>query len=371
MIVLPAGSPELQGDGVLLTPWEERDLPGIVEIADDDATRTWSGSLAGVRTVADARRWLDGRSGPGRVDWAVRDPDTRALIGRAGLGAFRAAPPTGEIGYGVHPGHRQRGVAVAAVAAVTRWAYDGLGLTRIELLHDVGNTASCLVATRSGYLLEGHERQSMGYPDGRVADAHRHARLATDPDRGVPSDPPATGLLPLVPRVIEADGLVLRPWDPGDAAVVLVGLSDPLTVSWNPRLPLRDVAAASDWVHERTRRWSRHEAASWAVCDGGEVVGSVGLRELNAVDAFAVASYWTMPSARGRGIAVRALRAATAYAFGVVGLHRVQLAHVLANVGSCRVAEKAGFVLEGTLRGSNRLAEGFVDEHLHALVAGG
>ena len=36
----------------------------------------------------------------------------------------------------------------------------------------------------------------------------------------------------------------------------------------------------------------------------------------------------------------------------------------------CRVAEKAGFALEGTQRGSCLLATGYVDEHLHARVAG-
>jgi [ribosomal protein S5]-alanine N-acetyltransferase len=53
-----------------------------------------------------------------------------------------------------------------------------------------------------------------------------------------------------------------------------------------------------------------------------------------------------------------------------LGLHRVQLQHAVDNAASCRVATKAGFALEGTQRGSCLLAEGFVDEHLHARVAG-
>ena len=366
---LPTRAPELSGDGILLSPWEDGDLPGIMEIADDAATRTWSGSLAGVRTVEDARRWLVSRRGSDRVDWAVRHPGTRRLVGRAGLGAFRADPPTGEIGYGVHPAHRGRGVATAAVRAVTGWGYAELGLSRIELVHDVGNLASCAVATRSGYLLEGRERANLAYPDGRLHDLHRHARLASDPPGPAAAEPGATLAPGLAPRPLPAEGLVLRPWEPADAPAVLVGLSDPLTARWNPRLPLPDLAAAAAWITDRAVRRAAGRAASWAVCSDGDVVGSVGLRELDQVDGFAVASYWTMPSARGRGVAGRALRAATAYAFDDLGLHRVQLAHALANVGSCRVAEKAGFALEGTLRGSNRLAEGFADEHLHAIVS--
>lgn len=116
-----------------------------------------------------------------RIDWAVRDPATRLLVGRAGLHRFEEHPPSAEIGSGVHPAHRGRGTASAAVAALTRWALSDLGLDRVELVHDLGNTASCAVATRSGVALEGVERRALGYPDGRVADRHRHARLATDP----------------------------------------------------------------------------------------------------------------------------------------------------------------------------------------------
>lgn len=374
--LLPLGggrSPELAGDGVLLSPWEDTDLPGVLAIADDEATRTFSGSLAAVRTLDDARAWVESRHTAGRVDWAVRDPATRTLIGRAGLGAFATHPAAAEIGYGVHPAHRRRGVAVAAVATLTHWGFTELGLRRIGLVHDVANVGSCAVAARSGYLLEGRERQALGYPDGRVADVHRHARLADDPevspvDTAAPAAGPGLGLIPVC--LDAEDGLLLRPWRRDDAAAVLVGLGDPLTVRWNPRLPLPDLAAASSWIDTRTAGWAEGRAASWAVCHRAEVVGSVGLRELNLVDAFAMASYWTMPHARGRGVAGRALTRAAAYAHDDLGLHRVQLAHALANDASCRVATKAGFALEGTLRGSNRLAEGYVDEHLHARVVG-
>jgi len=179
-LALPSVSPELRGDGVLLTPWEEADLPGIVELADDVA-RWWSRSLADLHTVEDARRWLEARNVPGRINWAVRDPDTRAVVGRTSLGHFDEHPRMAQVGYGVHPAHRRRGVASAAVANVRRYAFEDLGLHRLELIHDVGNVGSCGVATRSGFALEGVERGALWYPDGRVSDQHRHGVLATDP----------------------------------------------------------------------------------------------------------------------------------------------------------------------------------------------
>lgn len=78
--------------------------------------------------------------------------------------------------------------------------------------------------------------------------------------------------------------------------------------------------------------------------------------------------YWLLPEARGRGIAVEATKQVTRWAFDELGLHRLRLCHAVANDASCRVAAKAGFVLEGTQRSALLHADGWHDEHLHALI---
>jgi RimJ/RimL family protein N-acetyltransferase len=52
-------------------------------------------------------------------------------------------------------------------------------LFRLELGHRVNNPASCRVASRAGFLVEGLERQKLAY-DGVRFDVELHARLATD-----------------------------------------------------------------------------------------------------------------------------------------------------------------------------------------------
>jgi RimJ/RimL family protein N-acetyltransferase len=175
-------APEVRGDGLVLGPWREQDAPQVLEIAEDPATRAWSGSMRSMRTLDDARTWMRSRtSNEDRVDWAVRDAGTGELVGRVGLHRFDRQGRTGEIGYGVHPAHRRRGVAFRAVMAATAYGFESLDLQRISLIHATGNPASCAVAEACGFAFEGVERGCLDHGDGVRHDAHRHARLATDP----------------------------------------------------------------------------------------------------------------------------------------------------------------------------------------------
>ncbi|MFF2787932.1 GNAT family N-acetyltransferase [Streptomyces sp. NPDC058049] len=77
-----------------------------------------------------------------------------------------------------------------------------------------------------------------------------------------------------------------------------------------------------------------------------------------------------LPSARGGGVAVEATRRVSRWALDDLGLHRLRLRHSVANLASCRVADKAGYSFEGTMRSALLHADGWHDQHLHAPVRG-
>ena len=208
------------------------------------------------------------------------------------------------------------------------------------------------------------ERETLDHGDGVRHDAHRHARLAADPPG------PAEGApVPLEVPDLAGAGIRLREWADAEAGVFARGMADPLAARWsNAPDPFGEDEALR--MLARFRRRARDgQSVVWAVERDGAVVGSLGLRSINTVDSHATAAYWVLPEQRGRGTAPAALRLATGYAFGVLGLHRVHLQHAVANTSSCRVAEKAGFTLEGVQRGSCLLREGFADEHVHARLS--
>ncbi|WP_328994873.1 GNAT family N-acetyltransferase [Kribbella sp. NBC_01245] len=79
--------------------------------------------------------------------------------------------------------------------------------------------------------------------------------------------------------------------------------------------------------------------------------------------------YWVLPALRGAGVVVEATKRVTRWALDDLGLHRLRLCHSVANPASCRVAAKTGYVLEGTMRSALLHADGWHDQHLHALIS--
>ena len=160
--------------------------------------------------------------------------------------------------------------------------------------------------------------------------------------------------------------LVLRPWREDDVPAVRTAFAGPDIQRWHVRRMDSDDEARG-WIAGWAGRWAAESDASWAVVDRTDrCVGQVGLRNIELPEATAHVSYWVLPSARGTGVARRAARTMSRWAFDTLGLNRLVLVHSTANVASCRVAGRLGFGLEGTQRCSLLHADGWHDTHLHA-----
>ncbi|TCO44891.1 RimJ/RimL family protein N-acetyltransferase [Kribbella antiqua] len=181
---------------------------------------------------------------------------------------------------------------------------------------------------------------------------------------------------PLQPHRIELDDVVLRPFVIADEDAVAEALRDPDILRWTAGTAVIRTPAdkrALRWLEPRIEGWARGNAV-FAVADAKTdwVLASVTVRDVNRVPDQAVVAYWVSPAARGRRLGARALDAAARWAFARdgLGLHRLSLDHALVNEGSCRVATRAGFQLEGVMRDYYVEATGRRhDSHLHARLA--
>ncbi|MFI6940869.1 GNAT family N-acetyltransferase [Streptomyces sp. NPDC050418] len=172
------------------------------------------------------------------------------------------------------------------------------------------------------------------------------------------------------PALVATGNVVLRPWRAADAAAFLSAYDDPALMRWHIRRPASQEEVGR-WFAQYAEDWAADRGAHWAVThDGGEVLGRIALRELNFDDGIGVVAYWTLPAARGRGVAPAALATLSTWALDEVGFHRLELDHSTRNAASCRVAVKAGYALEGTKRSAALHEDGHHDMHLHARVRG-
>jgi len=171
------------------------------------------------------------------------------------------------------------------------------------------------------------------------------------------------------PTIAAGGGLRLRPWQAGDVQAFLAAYRDPEIRRWHTRQPDSE-QHVHEWFEQYRRDWAAEWGGHWAVTRGGEVVGRIAVRGMNFDDGVADCAYWVVPAARGVGVASRALTAVSRWALDETGFHRLELDHSTGNLASCRVATKAGFLLEGTKRSAAVHADGRHDMHLHARISG-
>jgi ribosomal-protein-alanine N-acetyltransferase len=125
--------------------------------------------------------------------------------------------------------------------------------------------------------------------------------------------------------------------------------------------------AGRDWV--RSAR-NRHPETSFAIAVAGEAVGGIGfVLHADVERVSAEIGYWLGEPFWGRGITTDALRAVTEYAMQTHGLTRIFALPFAWNTPSCRVLEKAGYVLEARLRKSAVKDGQLTDQCQYAFIA--
>ena len=116
-----------------------------------------------------------------------------------------------------------------------------------------------------------------------------------------------------------------------------------------PTEPRADFPA--EWLAMYENGWRDGSRAGFAIeSHDGEFLGLALFVRIEAEARQGEIGYIVGPAARGRGVATRALQLLTDWGFSSLGLLRIELWIEPTNVGSERVAERAGYAREGVLR---------------------
>ncbi|KQY51283.1 GNAT family protein [Lysobacter sp. Root494] len=113
-------------------------------------------------------------------------------------------------------------------------------------------------------------------------------------------------------------------------------------------------ADAADWTSYCQQAWESRREFPFGIFDrGGELLGGVGLSQVDRANNRANLGYWVAAVHRGKGIASTAARLAARMGFEQLGFTRIEIVVLVDNIASHQVAEKLGATREAEAR--NRL----------------
>jgi RimJ/RimL family protein N-acetyltransferase len=167
------------------------------------------------------------------------------------------------------------------------------------------------------------------------------------------------------PPYIRSARLDLREYSAEDAERVRGVLAAGEPEALPPGAP-SDPGEVAGWLADGAHRTRREGTAVHLMMldrAAGEIVGSIGLFHADWEVRSAEIGYGVRGTQRRKGYASEALTAVARWALTEGGLQRAWLTANTDNVASIRVAEKAGFRREGTLRRA-----GLEDDGLHDLA---
>jgi len=160
----------------------------------------------------------------------------------------------------------------------------------------------------------------------------------------------------------------IRPWRSHDVGA-LVKYANNRKVWLNLRDAFPHPYTASDAEAFLEAAGRRNPATVYAIASQDEAIGSIGISLNEDVHRLtAEMGYWLAEPYWGQGIMTETVARFTEYAFECFRLIRIYAEPYAHNFASCRVLEKAGYVLEGRLQSSVIKDGRILDQCLYARV---
>lgn len=176
---------EIADDIILLRPFRfndaEETLDAVREsLADLNSWMSWAHDDYSIQEAKEFIRVTRARWEEGSLfAFAITDAKSGSILGGCSLSHLHPVYHLCNLGYWVRTSRRGMGVAVRATKLAARYAFEKVGLIRVEIVMAIANSASWRVAEKSGAHYEGILRNRMVV--GRdVYDAHMYSLVPQD-----------------------------------------------------------------------------------------------------------------------------------------------------------------------------------------------
>jgi ribosomal-protein-alanine N-acetyltransferase len=158
----------LETERLILREWKWADLDDLVEGLNDLRVSSWLAVVPYPYRRSDARSWIRHcvrnarlRSGRSSYDFAIELKSTGKVIGGVSLDKIQRLHGTAGGGIWIAASCHGHGYGSEAYAERSRFAFEDLGLRRIESGFFKGNRASARMHRRLGFRKEGLRRQGL------------------------------------------------------------------------------------------------------------------------------------------------------------------------------------------------------------------
>lgn len=158
---------QLTEGSILVRTYREEDAGALYEAARESIAEVsaWLPWCHENYSIEESRDFIASRSHASDNDewysFGIFEKETGRLLGGVGLIFINRVHQMANLGYWVRTSAVGHGVATRATCLVARFAFEQLGLHRIEIVAAVGNIASQRVAEKAGAVREGVLRKRL------------------------------------------------------------------------------------------------------------------------------------------------------------------------------------------------------------------
>jgi RimJ/RimL family protein N-acetyltransferase len=165
--------------------------------------------------------------------------------------------------------------------------------------------------------------------------------------------------------------LALRGVERRDVPEIFELESDPIAMRFWSRLPMTDLSEAEEQVERSMRYFANRDGIKWVLTrpDEDRLLGHASIFSFSEQSGRADIGYGLMRQHWGQGLMHEALTAIVDYAFGPLGLRRLEADVHPDNAASLRSVERLGFTREGFLRERWQVGETISDSVVFGLLA--
>jgi [ribosomal protein S5]-alanine N-acetyltransferase len=175
-------TPILSGARVRLRPLRADDADALFALQSDPRVMRywshppWTERAQAVERIAQLER---DRATSEFHSWAATLDGDDTLVGTGALFAINRTHARAEVGYSLAATHWGNGYALEMVRLIVAFAFDTLGLERLEADIDPRNAASCRLVERAGFVREGLLRARWRVA-GEITDSAMYGLLRSD-----------------------------------------------------------------------------------------------------------------------------------------------------------------------------------------------